>query len=85
MLAVKAKYENGTVRWKQKPPVVGRWDLTIVFEAEDAHVRDPMKHRKASDVDHAIQEIQRCYADIPESVSLVDELIAERRREALNE
>ena len=31
MLAVKAKYENGTVRWEQKPPVEGLHDLIVVF------------------------------------------------------
>ena len=32
MLAVKAKYVNGTVRWEQKPPVKGSHDLIVVFE-----------------------------------------------------
>ncbi len=31
MLAVKAKYENGAVRWEQKPPVTGFHDLIVVF------------------------------------------------------
>jgi len=31
MLAVKAKYENGTVRWERKPPVKGLHDLIVVF------------------------------------------------------
>lgn len=31
MLAVKAKYENGTVRWERKPPVRGLHDLIVVF------------------------------------------------------
>ncbi len=31
MLAVKAKYENGTVRWERQPPVKGSHDLIVVF------------------------------------------------------
>lgn len=31
MLAVKAKYENGKVRWEQKPPLTGMHDLIVVF------------------------------------------------------
>jgi len=31
MLAVKAKYENGTVRWVRSPPVKGSHDLIVVF------------------------------------------------------
>ena len=31
MLAVKAKYEDGTVRWERKPPVKGLHDLIVVF------------------------------------------------------
>ena len=31
MLAVKAKYENGIVRWEQEPPVKGLHDLIVVF------------------------------------------------------
>jgi len=39
MLAVKAKYENGTVRWEQKPPVKGLHDLIVVFA--DVSATDP--------------------------------------------
>ncbi len=85
MLAVKAKYENGTVRWEQKPPVEGLCDLIVVFETENAGKNEPVQCENITVVDQAILDIQRCYEDIPETVSLVDELIAERRREALNE
>jgi len=32
MLAIKAVYDNGTVRWPNKPPVEGLHDLIVVFE-----------------------------------------------------
>lgn len=32
MLAVKAKYENGVVRWLENPPVSGKHDLIVLFE-----------------------------------------------------
>ncbi len=40
MLAVKAKYENGAVRWEQKPPVTGLHDLIVVFEDIPASDQD---------------------------------------------
>lgn len=32
MLAVKAKYDNGVVRWLDEPPIKGFHDLIILFE-----------------------------------------------------
>ena len=32
MLAVKAEYENGAVRWLQRPPRAGAFVVTVVFE-----------------------------------------------------
>ena len=32
MLAIKAKYENGVVRWLGNPPVSGTHDLIVLFE-----------------------------------------------------
>ena len=40
MLAVKAKYENGTVRWERKPPVEGLHDLIVVFADVSASDQD---------------------------------------------
>ena len=90
MLAIKAVYENGEVRWMQRPPDDGRHDLIVVFEdIPEARRSDDAKTdgtgSQPLDVDRAIERIQHTYSDIPQSVSLVDELIAERRREAINE
>ncbi len=88
MLAVKAKYDNGTVRWPSKPPVSGLHDLIVIFEdvaKGDAAVECLPQTCREAELDQAIEGIQRLYCDIPPSVSLADELIAERRREALNE
>lgn len=42
MLAVKAKYEDGTVRWERKPPVKGLHDLIVVFlDISDAGCAEP--------------------------------------------
>ena len=40
MLAVKAKYENGTVRWERKPPMEGSHDLIVVFADVPASDQD---------------------------------------------
>ena len=32
MLAIKAKYDNGVVRWLENPPVGGTHDLIVLFE-----------------------------------------------------
>ncbi len=31
MLAIKAKYDNGVVRWLENPPVSGKHDLIVLF------------------------------------------------------
>lgn len=35
MLAVKATYDNGTVRWKERPSVAGRHELIVIFQDVD--------------------------------------------------
>lgn len=83
MLAVKAKYQRGNVCWDSPPPLMDFCNLIVVFETEGSKALEPTEN--ADEIDQAIQDIQRSYEDIPQSVSLVDELLAERRREALNE
>ena len=90
MLAVKAAYDNGTVRWLQKPPTSGSHNLIVVFE--DANIENESdKNKKADDlmrVTHrkeAIEALQHMYESIPPGISLADELIAERRQEAQND
>lgn len=85
MLAVKAIYDNGTVQWTQKPSVEGRRGLIVVFDdvSETQSQADKVDQARLQTIDRAIERIQRLYSDIPQSISLVDELIAERRRESL--
>ena len=86
MLAVKAKYDNGAVRWPGKPPVGGLHELIVIFEdVPESSAERTSELSQASELDQAITVIQSLYRDIPASVSLADELIAERRREALSE
>lgn len=87
MLAIKAIYNNGTVQWTQKPPIEGRCDLIVVFDdvSEAQSQADKVEQARLQTINKAIDRIQRLYNDIPQSTSLVDELIAERRRETLNE
>ena len=35
MLAVKASYDNGAVRWKNKPHIAGQHDLIVIFQDVD--------------------------------------------------
>lgn len=85
MLAVKAKYENGAVRWLRKPPVMGTHNLTVVFEdveeALSVHLREDELDTGSRKM-KAIRAMQGMCANLPPGTSLADELIAERRREA---
>lgn len=87
MLAVKATYDNGAVRWLQKPKVGGKHSVLVVFEnVDDTLVSDDAQAvSNVSIREQAIENLQRMYRDIPRDVSLVEELIAERRREAAND
>jgi len=88
MLAVKAKYDNGMVQWPNTPPVNGLHELIVIFQDIPEPVTEVVRSSgmsQASELDQAIAISQSLYSDIPQSVSLADELIAERRREALNE
>ena len=38
MLAVKAEYENGQIRWLEKPPVQQAQDVIVVFQTEEENV-----------------------------------------------
>ncbi len=77
MLAVKAKYENGTVRWERQPPVKGLHDLIVVFADVPASERDeqgasPSAVRDAGDesrvwADLALANLEAAYgANEPE-------------------
>ena len=73
MLAVKAKYENGTVHWEQKPPVAGSHDLIVVFadvpDAGHAEPDDPSATvREAHDEnriwgDFSLANLEAAYGD----------------------
>jgi hypothetical protein len=83
MLALKAEYENGTVRWGQKPPPDGHYIVTVVFE----EVGDAMPDSKNEPTGTsrklmAMERLQSLCKDISPSTSLVDMLLAERRKEA---
>ncbi len=73
MLAVKAKYENGTVRWERTPPVKGLHDLIVVFADVPASdqdeqgilpsvVRDIGDERQAW-TDLALANLEAAYSD----------------------
>jgi hypothetical protein len=36
MLAVKAEYENGQVKWLEKPPVAEHQDVIVVFQGGES-------------------------------------------------
>ncbi len=73
MLAVKAKYENGIVRWERQPPVKGLHDLIVVFADVPASeldeqgvlpsvVRDIGDERQAW-TDLALANLEEAYSD----------------------
>jgi len=79
MEVLKAKYHNGAIIWNEPPPFKGGGDVIIIFSpTEDISTT-------RADKKHCIEKIQDYFNDIPADVSLVDELIAERRREAARE
>jgi len=74
MTAIKAKYHNGKLDWEKPPPFTGSYDLTVYFDPEGS---TPEEKRRAEDI------LWAWYKNIaPPKVSVVDELIADRRREA---
>jgi len=78
MVALKAKYNYGKIDWEEPPPFEGCCDLIVIFapvETEMSSMTHIAKRR-------CIDQIQAYFEDVPSDVSLVDELIAERRREA---
>jgi hypothetical protein len=87
MIAIKATYDGGNLRWVDEPKLAGQHNVLVVFENVDdgldvdvAEVGPDVSTRE-----QAIKTLQRMYSDIPSDVSLVKELISERRREAVNE
>ncbi len=85
MLAVKAEYDNGQVRWHRKPSVSGRHPLRIVFvdieECSDRTAEESgglLEEKKKM----AISSMRGICTNLPKGVSMADELIEERRRDA---
>ena len=78
MVALKAKYNYGKIDWEEPPPFEGRCNLIVVFSPMEAEAPSTTRTAKR----RCIDQIQACFEDVPSDVSLVDELIAERRREA---
>ena len=81
MLALKAKYNHGKIDWVEPPPFQGSCDLIVIFSPpeETVPLATPAARREY------IRQIQEKFTRIPPDVSLVDELIAERRMEAARE
>jgi hypothetical protein len=82
MLAVKAKFDHGKIDWEEPPPFTGSCDLIVIVPATEEPAVSASRAAKRRCID-AIQE--RFKKNIPRTVSLVDELIAERRQEAARE
>lgn len=83
MLAVKARYDNGVVHWLQQPPVGDHYSLTVVFEEmEQPQTEAEMKQERKKE---AINALCGFCSNVPADVSMVDQLIAERRLEAQRE
>ncbi|MDD4735274.1 MAG: hypothetical protein PHP44_04120 [Kiritimatiellae bacterium] len=56
MLAVKAEYENGQVRWLEKPPVAQPQDVIVVFQMENdpaEHLRKGWMNAQSEALEHA--------------------------------
>lgn len=82
MMAVKASYDNGVMHWFQKPPGGGHYLLTVVFEDVEQPQTDAEK--KQEQKLRAMDRLESLCDGVPPSVSLVDMLLEERRREAAN-
>lgn len=76
---VEAEYSHGHVTFKEWPEGVTSAKLLVTVMPETSVAPD------ASDVHESLAEIRRMVSVIPRERSLVDELIAERRREAARE
>ena len=81
MVAVKAKFNHGRVDWEDPPPSTGNCDLIVIFTSAEEPVMSASRAAKR----RSIERLQAYFSDIPRDVSLVDELIAERRQEAARE
>ena len=82
MVAVKAKFNHGKIDWEEPPPSVGKSNLIVIFTSTET----PVSSTSLAEKRRRIDEIQKRFMkNIPRSVSLVDELIAERRQEAARE
>ena len=86
MVAVKARFNHGKIDWEESPPLTGSCDLIVIFQsAEKTAIKNAPKASQA-EKRRCIREIQEHFKkNIPPGVSLVDELIAERRLEAARE
>jgi predicted dehydrogenase len=91
MIAIKARYENGSVTWREKPPADGVFNLTVVFETagseSEADTSPPVsKTRRRKEITDALAAIRKKLREtVSPGVSLANELIAERRLEASRE
>ncbi len=84
MLAVKAAYDNGTVRWLQKPPDSGVHSLIVIFEdIEDSEQTQQVAVTEQKT--HAMERLQALCEDLPPDLSMVDMLLEDRRKEAKRE
>ena len=81
MIALKAKYSNGQIEWEKPPPFTGACDLIVVFSPTEVEGDSTSRTAKR----HCIEQVQAYFSDVPSDISLVDELIAERRQEATRE
>jgi hypothetical protein len=79
MVAVKAKFNHGKIDWEEPPPFGGSFDVMVVFSPTEK----PVPVASSTEKRRCIAAMQKRFIEnIPRNVSLVDELIAERRLEA---
>ena len=81
MVVLKAKYRDGNIVWEEPPPFKGGGDVIVIYSPTEMEAPSTNRTVKRD----CINQIQAHFNDVPEGVSLVDELIAERRREAARE
>ena len=77
MVAVKAKFNHGKIDWEEPPPCTGSCDVIVIFPP----IKKPVVAASQAEKRRCIERLQAHFKDIPRDVSLVDELIAERRQE----